>query len=595
MNFLEKVPEIYRSGTYLILDFETTNSDKGSALNTKNKLVLACWNFGGKNKHCFGSEYAQEELIRDIKKADYIIAHNAKFELQWLARCGIDTHEVAVYDTMLAEKVILGNRTGSISLAASCARHGIPGKHALGDALVHAGVCASEIPDSILLDYCRQDVGATGELFRRQLRVLNDQELAIVFTRCLLTPVLADIEFNGLGLNRERIDKEYVNLTNRFTDLAARLSVMAPGRNLNSGPQRATYLYTHLGFKECRDFRGNIKKTPGGSPLTDAATIAILKATTQEQKDFQKAYKERAKVQASLSKTIGKLHEYQDTVLRAEFHQARTATGRLSSTGRAPAKIQFQNLAREYKSLFRASRDGWLIGEADAAQLEFRIAAFLSQDTQAKKDIIEGKDIHELTSKILGVSRQKAKEHTFKPLYGGTTGTPKEQKYYAAFREKYPSIYSTQMGWTRTVLETKRLTTDWGFTWYWPDTTIKSTGYITNTSSIFNYPIQALATAEIIPIALVYFWHKIKDLGLKMRIVNTIHDSIICEMPPEEVDKFKEIAVECMADRVFMYLDKIYEMKFNVPLGVSIKIGEHWSEGDETKYETVMKQWSTYE
>ena len=86
-----------------------------------------------------------------------------------------------------------------------------------------------------------------------------------------------------------------------------------------------------------------------------------------------------------------------------------------------------------------ASRfDGGSIMEIDYAQLEFRTAVFLAQDKQGMKDIENGVDVHQYTADIIGCSRQDAKAHTFKPLWG-MSGTENE-KYYSAFLKKYPDV-----------------------------------------------------------------------------------------------------------------------------------------------------------
>ena len=78
--------------------------------------------------------------------------------------------------------------------------------------------------------------------------------------------------------------------------------------------------------------------------------------------------------------------------------------------------------------------------EVDFSQLEFRTAVYLAQDKQGMEDIKNKIDVHQYTASIIGVSRQDAKAHTFKPLYGGVTGTEDEKRYYSKFLEKYNSF-----------------------------------------------------------------------------------------------------------------------------------------------------------
>ena len=236
------------------------------------------------------------------------------------------------------------------------------------------------------------------------------------------------------------------------------------------------------------------------------------------------------------------------------------------------------------------------MGEIDGAQLEFRVAAHLGRDGVALRDIVRGRDIHKYTASILngipmsevtGRQRQLAKADTFKPLYGGQSGTPTQQAYYRAFKERYSGIAACQTRWTHEVLRHKFLTTEWGLRYYWPDTKLTRSGYITNSTSIFNYPVQAFATAEIIPIALVCAWHRMKDM--KSFLVNTVHDSIIAELHPAEVDLWHELANQCFIVDVYALIHDMYNINLTIPLGAGVTIGTHWANTEakesETKYE----------
>ena len=121
--------------------------------------------------------------------------------------------------------------------------------------------------------------------------------------------------------------------------------------------------------------------------------------------------------------------------------------------------------------------------------------------------------------------------------------------------------------------------------YYWPDTKRQRSGYVTNTTSICNYPVQALATAELIPIAFVLFWHSIRANGLRMLLCNTIHDSIIVELPPEEQDEFTRLSRECLIHGCGDYLQRVYGVEFTAPLGCGVKVSSHWGEGEEIVYE----------
>jgi len=170
-------------------------------------------------------------------------------------------------------------------------------------------------------------------------------------------------------------------------------------------------------------------------------------------------------------------------------------------------------------------------------------------------------------------------------VYGGSSGTEAEVVYFEAFKEKYAGIASTQQGWKYTVLGCGFLTTEYGLKYYWPNTKQMRSGYITNSEAICNYPVQGLATAEIIPIAVGHLWRNMRRHRMVSFITNTVHDSVIAEVCPEEIELFTELAVQAFTTAVYEYLYDMYGMKFFVPLGAGVKIGTHWGEGVETTYE----------
>jgi DNA polymerase I-like protein with 3'-5' exonuclease and polymerase domains len=592
----------------VVVDFETTNILKGSPLSPDNRIVLACWQTqGGDVQSCFGSEFEQAELVKAVEDADFVVAHNAKFELGWLRRCGVDLRTVVTFDTMIAEYVDGGNRYNlyQLGLDTCLARHKLNPKMGVVSKMIKAGIPTEWIPESWLLKYCERDVEATHELFRVQLERLKDKGLeAINYQRNLVTPCLADIEFNGMQLDTDvvlgmekRFEDEYAQLTDEFQRFCN-------GASPGSAKQMREFIYGELKFAVPRDHRGIPCLTDSGDPSTRADVLDRLKPATERQRKFLSLRTSWARLHSDLTKYMRKFGDCcreADGVLHGSFNQCSTRTHRLSSSG-TRYKVQFQNFNRDFKPLFRARNDGWVVGEADGAQLEFRVATHLGRDTVALNDIVSGTDIHRYTASILnevdaadvtGGQRQGAKADTFKPLYGGYSGTPAQQRYYAAFKEKYNGVAGTQVSWTQEVLEHKRLITEWGMRYYWPDTYMTKSGYILNTTSIYNYPVQAFATAEIIPVALVSAWHRMKDM--RGFLVNTVHDSIIAELPPEEVDTWHEVARQCLIHDAYDLIQKLYSVRLTVPLGAGVMVGSHWAnkqaKDSETVYEAPESLW----
>ena len=192
--------------------------------------------------------------------------------------------------------------------------------------------------------------------------------------------------------------------------------------------------------------------------------------------------------------------------------------------------------------------------------------------------------------------RQAAKPDTFKPLYGGTRGTPEQERYYKAFAERYCKLNATQETWVADVMRTGELVTPWGMRFQW-ETYTNRRGVAMNKKThkpvgpqVYNYPVQNLATAEIVPIAIVSLYKRCKDLGIDVKFVNTVHDSIICYVHKNCIETFRQEAERAFTTDVYEHLDVMYGIEFDVPLGMEMVAGDHWNEGTETVYDDVVNR-----
>lgn len=648
-KFLEELnPDIYLSNNYVVIDFEinTGHGDYGNPIHAGNSPLLVSYRGGyssslgqiGTTRSAWitEAEGLPDDLLVAINEADFVVAHHAKYELGWFKRLGIDLRSILVFDTQLAEYVRLGNlaagakelgmRRHSVSLDMACRRRNLPIKDPIVDIMIKHGINPVLIPQPWLQGRCEQDVETTEQVFKDQRADLRGLGLLpVLFTRCLLTPVLADIEPEGMGLDAERVETEHKKYSDRLIELEKQLNDLVEGANWRSAKQMGEILYDKLGFAELTTWDGKPKRTSKGKRKADKKTLDKLVAGTDQQREFIALRKEIGRVGAALSKNLdfflGVVREYGGTFF-AEFNQTNTATHRLSSSGISlvfeglldkkgkprVGKVQFQNMPRAFKRLFKAKRAGWKMVDVDGAQLEFRVAAELGHDEQAYQDIIDPTfDAHRNTATALfdatleavkanekvaqaaGVDswRQLAKPETFKPLYGGSKGTPSQERYYKAFKERYKGIATTQEGWVEEVLQgvginDGMLVTPWGLRYYWPIAR-KRGDYVNVGSAIYNYPIQALATAEIIPIAIVYLWHRLREVGLedKVFIVNTVHDSAPCEVHPDAIQAFVQLSKQCFTTDVYAYLERVYGLDFRVPLGVGIKVADHWGDSKD--------------
>ena len=274
-----------------------------------------------------------------------------------------------------------------------------------------------------------------------------------------------------------------------------------------------------------------------------------------------------------------KMFTKQDGKLHVRLLQHRTATGRLSG-----AEPNMQNMPRggtfPVKKVFVSRWEGGKIMEADFAQLEFRAAAFLSQDGVAIDEVSTGFDVHSYTAKVITdagqpTDRQTAKAHTFAPLYGATGfgRTPAEAEYYTHFTEKYKGIGLWHSRLAKEAINTGYITTPSGRQFAFPDVVRKASGRVSHFTQIKNYPVQSFATADIVPIALLHI-EKLLD-SMQSCVVNTVHDSIVVDVHPDEERKVIEVIQE--TNRVLPDLIAIrWGLAFNVPLELEAKIGPNW-------------------
>ena len=310
---------------------------------------------------------------------------------------------------------------------------------------------------------------------------------------------------------------------------------------------------------------------------TDRPTLERLVLTAKEnQKVFMKNYVRYNAVKTYLKTFVEGIEKGLDKKRRIHPHymQCVTSTGRLSS--RNP---NFQNMPRggtfPVRKVVISRWKGGSILEGDYSQLEFRVAGFLAQDNRVYEDVRNNIDVHAFTASVLGVSRQDAKADTFKPLYGGLLGTPKQMEYYRAFKQRYSKITQWHEQLQNDAITNKRVVLPSGRYYNFKDVYRTRYGGVSNSTAIKNYPVQGFATADLLPIALIKLKKLLTDRKMHSIICNTVHDSIIMDVYPEEQD----LAVETMKEAMMSLPEECkhrYNIDYDMPIGIEIKIGNNW-------------------
>jgi len=324
----------------------------------------------------------------------------------------------------------------------------------------------------------------------------------------------------------------------------------------------------------------------GFSSAKDNLSVLITVAITngmEDAKNFLTDLQRMNAVSSYLSSFVGGIEAYtkQDGMLHVGLTQHITATGRFS--GRNP---NMQNMPRggtfPVKKAFKSRWEGGKVMEADFAQLEFRVAAFLAQDELAMEEVRTGFDVHSYTAQVITdagepTTRHDAKAHTFAPLYGATGHgrTPAQAAYYTHFIDKYVGIAAWHKRLGDEAIRFEKITIPSGRQYGFPGTTRRKNGTVTNFTRIKNYPVQGFATGDIVPVVLVEIDKRLREGNFLTLLVNTVHDSIVFDVHPIEIDRMITF-VDDMNRDLHQIILGAFGIDFNVPLLLEAKIGDNW-------------------
>ena len=310
-------------------------------------------------------------------------------------------------------------------------------------------------------------------------------------------------------------------------------------------------------------------------------TLDDLLATniSKDAREFIEMYKEYNAISSYLTSFVEGIRKNvrSNGLLHTNFNQCVTATGRLSST-----RPNLQNQPRQktfpIRKVFISRYLHGNLLNADFAQLEFRVAAFLAQCNAAIGDILNSVDVHQQTADWItnagqDMDRQGAKIRTFRPLYGGTSGTPAEQAYFALFFKKYEGIFEWHNRLLEQAVSTKYIQIPSTRIYAFPHCERKVNGSVSFHTQIKNYPVQGFATGDILPVTMILIHRLMKQAGVKSKLVLTVHDSIVADIHPEEKDIMLDIFRKAFKDTI-EDLKVRFNVDFNVPLGYDLEYGK---------------------
>lgn len=397
-----------------------------------------------------------------------------------------------------------------------------------------------------------------------------------------LLRVLSKMERNGVKVDLGSLKDFTEHLRKEMLVREARIREMAgePSLNIASPKQIGTVIFEKLHLSD------KPKKNNNGTYSTDESTLLDL-ADKHPIIDEILEYRAVRKLLSTYIEPFPAYIEPSDGKVHTTFNQALTATGRLSSSNPNLQNIPIRSeQGKEIRKAFVPSTPDGLILSADYSQIELRIMAHLSCDQHLINAFRQGLDIHAATAaKIFGVphdqvtsdQRRIAKTANFGIMYGISAfglaqrlriGRKDAQKIIDDYFTGFPSILSFIEDTKAAARETGYVETIFGRRRYIPDINSKNgTLRALAERNAVNAPIQG-TSADIIKMAMIEVDKAMTEAGMRSRMVLQIHDELVFDAVPEEIEELKKIVVDRMENVV----------KLSVPLTVECNYGKNWLE-----------------
>ena len=532
---------------------------------------------------------ALKPLLEDPNKAK--VGQHAKFDMNILANCaiggdpacGISVQGIA-FDTMLESYVLdsTATRHDMDSLALKYLGHSTTSFQDI------AGKGAKQLTfDQISLEQAGPYAAEDADVTLRLHNVLHEKLLAIPSLNSVLTdiemplvPVLARIERQGALVDAKLLGVQSVELGDKMVALEREAFEIAGEEfNLSSPKQLGVILYEKLGLPI-------ISKTAKGQPSTAEAVLAELAEQDFPLPKVLMQYRSMSKLKSTYTDRLPEQINPRTGRIHTSYHQAVTATGRLSSSDPNLQNIPIRTAeGRRIRQAFVAP-PGYKLLAADYSQIELRIMAHLAKDEGLLHAFRNNLDVHSATAaEVFGVElsdvtmdqRRSAKAINFGLIYGMSAfGLAKQigvdrkqsQAYIDRYFARYPGVLD-YMERTRTqAAEQGYVETIFGRRLYLPEINAKNPALRKGAErTAINAPMQGTA-ADIIKKAMVAVDNWLSASGLEARVILQVHDELVLEVREDLVEQVSEALRVHMSDAATL----------DVPLVVEVGVGNNWDE-----------------
>ncbi len=403
-------------------------------------------------------------------------------------------------------------------------------------------------------------------------KVLTEIELPLV-------PVLSRIERQGALLSRELLWQQSAELGVRLLALQGEAYDLAGQEfNLGSPKQLGEILFTKLELPV-------IKKTPKGAPSTAEDVLAEL-ALDYPLPKLLLEYRTLSKLKSTYTDKLPEMINPDTGRVHTSYHQAVTATGRLSSSDPNLQNIPIRTAeGRRIRQAFIAP-PGYKVLAADYSQIELRIMAHLSGDVGLLQAFNEGLDVHRATAsevfevaldEVSGDQRRKAKAINFGLIYGMSAfglakqlhlGRHEAQDYIDRYFQRYPGVQAYMEDTRVRARENGYVETLFGRRLYLPEINARNKMRVQAAErTAINAPMQGSA-ADIIKIAMLSVDKWLCRSEVDARMIMQVHDELVLEVAATEVDHVAGELSRLMAAAA----------QLSIPLVVDTGVGDNWDE-----------------
>ena len=510
------------------------------------------------------------------------VGQNLKYDMSVLAQHGITLRGIA-FDTMLESYVLdsVASRHDMDSLAFNYLNEetikfaDVAGKGA-------AQITFNQVPLEQAAPYAAEDADITLRLHQVLWpKVAGEAALKKVFEEIELplVPVLSRIERTGALVDDTLLFQQSQELSERLAELETQAWDLAGQQfNLASPKQLGEILFEKLQIPV-------LKKTAKGAPSTKEEVLQELALDYPLPKVLLE-HRGLAKLKSTYTDKLPTMINPVTGRIHTSYHQAGTATGRLSSSDPNLQNIPVRTAeGRRVRQAFIAAPGSKLVA-ADYSQIELRIMAHLSQDPSLLAAFSAGQDIHRATAaEVFGVEtnavtsdqRRSAKAINFGLIYGMSAfglarqlgiGRKQAAEYIELYFTRYPGVQNYMNNIRYSAAEKGYVETFFGRRLYLPE--INSRNGMRRQAAertAINAPMQGTA-ADIIKLAMISVQSWLESSALNSKIIMQVHDELVLEVPESELDVIKQGLCERMENAAELL----------VPLVVDVGVGNNWDE-----------------